>query len=140
VLLNAAYLKASWESPFPTQYTADGSFRLTPQSAVTVPMMNKVMVMRHAAGSNFQAVELPYVGGDLKMVIVLPAEGQLRAVRNSMDDGWFRTVAFENGGGRPELAQVSYQLGNRGIQGDPGSDGDAARIRRESGGLLQHHH
>jgi serpin B len=97
VLLNAAYLKASWEYPFATQDTRDGSFRLTPQSAVTVPMMLKVSgAMRYAAGSNFKAVELPYVGGDLKMLIVLPEEGQLQAVRNSMDDAWFRTVAFDD--------------------------------------------
>ncbi|AGZ49408.1 serpin family protein [Mycobacterium kansasii] len=95
VLLNAAYLKASWERPFSKEDTRDGSFRLTPQSAVTVPMMHQVTgAMRYAAGSNFQAVELPYLGGDLKMLIVLPAEGELQAVRNSMDDAWFRTVAF----------------------------------------------
>lgn len=95
VLLNAAYLKASWERPFAIQETRDGSFRLTPQSTVTVPMMHKVSgAMRYAAGSNFQAVELPYVGGDLMMLIVLPAEGQLQAVRNGMDDAWFRALAF----------------------------------------------
>ncbi len=99
VLLNATYLKASWENPFAKQDTADGSFRLTPQSTVTVPMMHKLNNahpggMRYAAGPNFQAVELPYVGGDLKMLVVVPAEGQLQAVRNTMDDAWFRTVAF----------------------------------------------
>ncbi|WP_197503968.1 serpin family protein [Mycobacterium sp. 852014-50255_SCH5639931] len=94
-LLNAAYLKASWERPFSKELTVDGSFRVTPQSTITVPMMRKVTgAMRYASGPNFQAVELPYVGGDLKMLIVLPAEGQLQAVRNSMDDAWFRTVAF----------------------------------------------
>ncbi len=97
VLLNAAYLKASWESPFPKERTADGSFRVTPQSAVTVPMMHKARVLRYVAASNFQAVELPYVGEDLNMLIVLPAEGQLQAVRNSMDDAWFRDLAFVQG-------------------------------------------
>ena len=95
VLLNAAYLKASWESPFAKQDTRDGSFRVAPGTQVTVPMMHKVTGgMHYASGSNFQAVELPYVGGDLKMLIVLPAEGQLQAVRNSMDDAWFRALAF----------------------------------------------
>ncbi|ETW22284.1 hypothetical protein MGAST_20980 [Mycobacterium gastri 'Wayne'] len=64
---------------------------------VTVPMMHKARVMRHAAGSDFQAVEIPYVGGDLKMLVVLPAEGQLQAVRNSVDDAWFRTLALVEG-------------------------------------------
>ncbi|OOK76487.1 serpin family protein [Mycobacterium kansasii] len=97
MLLNAAYLKASWESPFPKELTADGSFRVTPQSAVTVPMMHKARALPYVAGPNFQAVELPYVGGDLKMLIVLPAEGQLQAVRNSMDDAWLRNLAFVQG-------------------------------------------
>lgn len=95
VLLNAAYLKASWEYPFAKELTADGSFRVAPGTQVTVPMMHKITgALRYAVGSDFQAVELPYVGGDLKMLIVLPAEGQLQAVRNSMDDAWFRNVAF----------------------------------------------
>jgi serine protease inhibitor len=97
VLLNAAYLKANWERPFAKELTADGSFHVAPGTQVTVPMMHKVTGgLRYASGPNFQAVELPYVGGDLKMLIVLPAEGQLQAVRNSMDDAWFRTVAFAN--------------------------------------------
>ena len=96
VLLNAAYLKASWEKPFAKEVTSDGSFRLTPQSTVTVPMMHdwSNILRPYAAGSNFQAVQLPYVGGDLKMLIVVPAEGQLQAVRNSMDDAWFRNLRF----------------------------------------------
>ncbi|WP_156673260.1 serpin family protein [Mycobacterium sp. E3251] len=97
VLLNAAYLKASWDRPFPTELTADGSFRLTPQATVTVPMMHKASSLRHAAGSNFQAVELPYVGDDLKMLVVVPTEGQLQAVRNSIDDAWFRNLSFVQG-------------------------------------------
>ena len=95
VLINAAYLKASWEHPFAKESTRDGDFRVAPGTQVTVPMMHKVTgAMPYASGPNFQAVELPYLGGDLKMLIVLPAEGQLQAVRNSMDDAWFRALAF----------------------------------------------
>lgn len=97
VLLNAAYLKASWEHPFATQDTRDGVFRVAPATQVTVPMMQRVSgAMPYASGPNFQAVELPYLGGDLKMLIVLPAEGQLGAVRNSMDEAWLRALAFED--------------------------------------------
>ncbi len=99
VLLNATYLKASWEDPCPTERTAGGNFRLTPQSTVTVPMMHQGPVVRdYFAGPNFKAVAVPYVGGDLKMLIVLPAEGQLQAVRDSMDDAWFRNLRFEDTG------------------------------------------
>lgn len=99
VLLNAAYLKASWEYPFAKEGTRDGNFRVASGTQVTVPMMHKVTAgLRYAVGPNFQAVELPYVGGDLKMLIVLPVEGQLQAVRNSMDDALFRALAWEQRG------------------------------------------
>ncbi|WP_197283763.1 serpin family protein [Mycobacterium sp. Marseille-P9652] len=99
VLLNAAYLKASWQYPFAKERTAAWSFHVTPQSTVSVPMMQQGPLVRdYSAGPNFQAVALPYVGGDLTMLVVLPAEGQLQAVRNSMDDAWFRALRFEKTG------------------------------------------
>lgn len=92
VLLNATYLKASWDQPFDPKSTADGSFRVTPDSEVTVPMMHATEQMGYAEGADFQAVALPYVGGDLKMLVVVPAEGKLAAVRQRMDQAWVANV------------------------------------------------
>ncbi|MDP7705732.1 serpin family protein [Mycobacterium sp. TY815] len=93
VLVNAAYLKASWRKSFDPKLTADGAFRIAPGSPVTVPMMHDpVRSMPYFSGPDFQAATLPYIGDDLEMMIVLPTEGRLAAVRNSMDDIWMRNV------------------------------------------------
>lgn len=92
VLVNATYLKASWERPFDPALTADGSFRTTPGSEVSVPMMHNAGPTGYVAGPDFQAVALPYVGSDLRMLVVVPTEGKLQAVRNSMDEAWISNV------------------------------------------------
>lgn len=93
VLVNAAYLKASWRKSFDAKLTADGAFRIAPGSPVTVPLMHDPLrSMGYFAGPDFQAVTLPYIGDDLEMMIILPTEGRLQAVRNSLDEIWIRNV------------------------------------------------
>lgn len=92
VLLNATYLKASWNQPFDPAATADDSFRLTPDSEITVPTMHATLQTGYATGPDFQVVALPYVGGDLQMLVVVPTEGKLASVRESMDEAWLTRV------------------------------------------------
>ena len=75
VLANAIYFKGDWETPFDKNLTASGVFmvdaakdRLQPQ----VPMMKRIGTMPYFKGNGFQAVELPYVGKSLSMVVFLP--------------------------------------------------------------------
>jgi serpin B len=72
-LVSAVYLKAAWAAPFadggPTR--AEPFFRRD-DSAVDVPMMRRSGQMRHASGMGWQAVGLPYLGGQLEMLIVMP--------------------------------------------------------------------
>lgn len=92
VLLNATYVKASWDQPFDPARTADGSFRVAPDSQASVPMMHDTRPMRYAAGHDFQAVALPYVGDELQMLVVVPTEGKLQSVRDGMDEAWLTGV------------------------------------------------
>ena len=72
VLANAIYLKASWQEPFTKASTQPGAFTLAGGSTVRVPMMQRAGVMRYGAGAGWQAVELPYSGGDLAMQVIVP--------------------------------------------------------------------
>lgn len=72
VLANAAYLKAQWASPFETRDTVRSSFKRATGGSVNVPMMHTVAPLRYAGGEGWQAVELPYAGGDLAMRVVVP--------------------------------------------------------------------
>jgi serpin B len=72
VLASAVYLKAAWAHPFPAEATQDAAFHPDPGTQVTVPTMRVSARLRYLRGNGFQAVELPYAGGRLAMVIVLP--------------------------------------------------------------------
>ncbi len=87
VLTNAIYFNAAWAEPFDRRDTREGPFYLLDGSQVTVPMMRQTANYGYAAGEGFQAVELPYDGGELAMVILLPDAGRLEEFENSLDAG-----------------------------------------------------
>ncbi|MBA0128170.1 serpin family protein [Haloechinothrix sp. YIM 98757] len=74
VLANAVYLKAGWESPFDESRTTDEPFHLADGTTTEVPMMNKEAAeLSYVDGDSWEAVQLPYVGGELAMWVVVPA-------------------------------------------------------------------
>lgn len=79
VLTNAIYFNAAWENPFDKKMTANGSFYLLNGEQITVPMMRQTESFGYTAGEGYQAVELPYDGNELSMVILLPASGNFEA-------------------------------------------------------------
>jgi len=72
ILVNAVYLKAPWMFPFAEEATADGTFIRADGSRVDVPMMAGTWQMAHAQGAGWHAVDLPYVGDKLSMLLILP--------------------------------------------------------------------
>jgi len=50
-------------------------------------MMRQTSGFRYASGADFEAVELPYDGRELSMVILLPAAGGFESFENSLDYG-----------------------------------------------------
>jgi serpin B len=85
VLTNAIYFNAAWATPFSKHTTRDGPFTLLDGSQATVPMMSQTGSFGYTEGSGYQAVELPYDGNELSMVILLPEEGQLDGFESSLD-------------------------------------------------------
>ena len=84
VLTNAIYFNAAWQYPFDKKMTADGQFYLLGGGQVTVPMMKQVQFFGYAEGAGYQAVELPYDGDELSMVILLPASGNFEAFEEGL--------------------------------------------------------
>ena len=72
VLVNAIYLKAAWQTPFAADLTRPAIFTKLDGSTVNVPTMRGGGQLPYAAGNGWQAVELPYVGRQLAMTIVVP--------------------------------------------------------------------
>jgi len=85
VLTNAIYFNAAWECPFDEDMTADGLFYLLDGGQVTVPMMKQMESFGYTEGEGYQAVELPYDGGELSMVILLPEAGKFEAFEETLN-------------------------------------------------------
>lgn len=85
VLTNAIYFNASWQFPFRNEATHDGPFHLLDGSTVTVPLMYQSHEFGYAAGPGYQAVELPYAGGELSMVVILPEQGRFAEWVSTLD-------------------------------------------------------
>jgi serpin B len=71
-LANAVYFKGKWEDPFDAGNTKDQPFYLRDGSQKTVSMMTKTKTFSYRHGTGYQAVRLPYEGGNLSMYVFLP--------------------------------------------------------------------
>ena len=74
VLANALYLKAPWASEFSADATKPEPFHIRGQDAVDLSTMQKLAQLRYVKGKGFSAVALPYSGGDLQFVVLIPDE------------------------------------------------------------------
>lgn len=74
VLVNAIYFLGSWKHAFEEAQTGDQPFTRPDGSRVEVPMMRQTASFRHHADDHTVAVSMPYVGDDLELVAMMPAE------------------------------------------------------------------
>jgi serpin B len=74
VLTNAIYFQGDWRDPFQNAETKQEDFYLSATRPVKRPMMHRTGSYRYYDGGNFQALELPYAGDDLAMVVLLPKD------------------------------------------------------------------
>jgi len=92
VLSNAIYFNAAWMHPFEESATKDGDFYLLDGETVTVPMMRQSERLGYYEGEGYQAVELPYIGGEMSMVILLPDASTFDAFALGMDAEQLREI------------------------------------------------
>lgn len=84
VLTNAIYFNAAWRYPFNESATQDGPFTLLDGTEVTVPMMRQDETFGYTEGEGYRAVHLPYDGGELTMVLLLPDHKNFEAFEASL--------------------------------------------------------
>jgi serpin B len=76
VLTNAVYFKGDWEVQFNPEATRDADFHGLGGTTV-VPMMSRKDDYGYFEDEEAQVLEMPYEGGDLSMVVLLPkVEGE----------------------------------------------------------------
>ncbi|XP_037376663.1 leukocyte elastase inhibitor-like [Talpa occidentalis] len=74
VLVNAIYFKGTWQDEFRKEETRDAPFKLNKKETKTVKMMyqEKKLPFGYIQELQCHVLELPYKGGELSMVILLP--------------------------------------------------------------------
>src|SRR5688572_16481828 len=72
VLANAIHFKGLWELPFRKEATKDKPFYLEGGATVQAPLMCHQKQVRYLQARGYQAVDLPYRGDRLSMLVLLP--------------------------------------------------------------------
>jgi serpin B len=75
VLTNAIYFKGSWVSKFDPKLTHEAPFYLRDGKTSTADLMRRKGRFNYLEDKMFEAIELPYAGEKLSMVVVLPRKG-----------------------------------------------------------------
>jgi serpin B len=75
ILTNAIYFKGQWQEKFEQARTCPETWH-NPEDVGQVPMMHQEGEYPYFQGEGFQALDLPYRGDQLSMLIVLPAARQ----------------------------------------------------------------
>ncbi|SFR99807.1 serpin B [Halomicrobium zhouii] len=110
VLTNAIYFMASWYQEFDPEDTADGTFTALDGTESTVPMMHQNLRTAYASVPGAEAVELPYVGGDVSMVLLLPDEGRFEAFEQNLDADRLFGIFEELGDAAGDLALPTFEF------------------------------
>lgn len=100
VLVNAIYFLGDWELPFEKERTHDAPFSTGATTKKNVPTMAQTNHLRFAEKDGVSAIELPYAGGDLSMLLLVPDQVDgLAALEGALDaqklDGFVAALQTE---------------------------------------------
>ena len=121
VLTDALYLRAAWATPFQASQTAPGSFTTAAGQQATVSFMNGGQY-RSARAAGWTAVRLPYRGGKLAMVALLPPSGAggcatpAASTLGALTAGLTARLAAGSAAGPAQTRSVSLPRVNLGVQ------------------------
>ena len=111
VLANAMHFHGEWSHPFDPDLTVPLPFHPDTGTASEVPTMQaEELSARYREDADFQAIALPYGGGDFALVVALPRAGlapsdALRAIAS--DPTWLGGSGFQRTTGYLALPRVS---------------------------------
>ena len=110
VLTNAIYFNAAWQHKFDEGATSDGAFNLLDGKKVTVPMMRQSESFPYTEGNGYKAIELPYDGGQLSMVILVPDTGQFKDFEDTLDTKSVATIVDNLGRKQVNLTMPKFEF------------------------------
>ncbi len=103
VLTDAIYFKARWQRVFGKYGNVIDGFTLLDGSTTQVEYMRELEFGdRRGEGDGFVGAEIPYVGGDFSMLVIVPDEGRFAEILGGLDqdllneiDATFTTGPYE---------------------------------------------
>ncbi len=110
VLTNAIYFMASWLDEFDPTDTEDGEFTNLDGSTATVPLMQQRIRTNYASVDGARAVELPYVGEEVSMVLILPDQGRFETFEQDLDSDHLNHIFDALGDSVGELVLPSFEF------------------------------
>lgn len=110
VLVNAIYFTASWAEPFDEANTEDQPFRRVDGSEGPVPTMKQFIETSYVDGDGFEAGLLPYDGGALAMLVIVPDEGQFERIEAGLSGARVREIVASLGFFQVELAFPKFSF------------------------------
>ncbi len=101
ILTNAIYFKATWQSQFAKAKTQEEDFHLSAGEIMRVPLMHREGAYNYLNGGAFQALEIPYKGAELSMIVLLPNDpGGLPTLEQALTPselkGWLSQLHAES--------------------------------------------
>ena len=111
VLVNAMHFRGEWSVKFNPELTVPMPFHLHEGATIEAATMQaEGLSARYREGVDFQAVELPYGGGEFALVVVLPRQGLTPsgALRELVSDpSWLAGKGFRRTTGYLALPRVA---------------------------------
>jgi serpin B len=91
VVVNALYFKGRWQRQFAVNSTRPGKFTLGSGVTVDVPMMRGEHRARYALYQAAQVLQLPYNGGGVVMLVILPADSiRMNSIERELSVEWLK--------------------------------------------------
>ena len=112
VLTNAIHFKAKWAKSFHKSNTVDEDFHGL-KGKTTVKMMKQTETLEYLEDANIQAVQLPYKGDDLTMLVILPKHETLEDWQKNIDFLDIAKIARDTIPVKVELSLPKFKLTNQ---------------------------
>jgi serpin B len=108
VLTNALYFKAPWATAFAAP--SPGQFRTLSEATIDVKMLKQRSTLAYYEGTGYVSVAVPYWGGDLEMMLVVPDAGRYAEVRANLSSELLATMLSGRQATDVQLALPQFSL------------------------------